>query len=49
MKKQILNKQNIYYILIFVIVTILAILGLSSSPLNKGVILMYNATNLSRG
>ena len=38
MKNQILNKQNIYYILIFVIVTILAILGLSSSPLNKGVI-----------
>ena len=38
MKNQILNKQNIYYILIFVIVTILAILGLSSSPLKKGVI-----------
>ena len=38
MKNKILNKQNIYYILIFVIVTILALLGLSSSPLNKGVI-----------
>ena len=37
MKNKILNKQNIYYILIFVIVTILALLGLSSSPLNKGV------------
>ena len=37
MKNRIFNKQNIYYILIFVIVTIFALLGFGSSPLNKGV------------
>ena len=37
MKNKVLDNKKIYYAIIFVAVLILALLGLSSSPLNEGI------------
>ncbi len=37
MKEKIFNKKNLYYIFLFIVVLFLALVGLSSSPLNKGI------------
>ena len=37
MKEKIFNKKNLYYIFLFVVVIFLSLVGLNSSPLNKGI------------
>ena len=37
MKKKIFNKKNLYYVFLFIVVIFFALVGLSSSPLNKGI------------
>ena len=37
MKKKVFNKKNLYYIFLFIVVLFFALVGLSSSPLNKGI------------
>ncbi len=37
MKEKIFNKKNLYYIFLFIVVLFFALVGLSSSPLNKGI------------
>lgn len=37
MKKKVFNKKNLYYVFLFIVVIFFALVGLSSSPLNKGI------------
>ena len=37
MKEKIFNKKNLYYVFLFVVVIFLSLVGLNSSPLNKGI------------